>query len=218
MTAATNGSQRTRLPTELQRPLDAYQREIALCRRCVDAGHIDAALPVFHGTASARVMVVGQASAAPKDEQPLPYAGATGRTLQGWLARAGFSAEAFYSSFYLTSLTKCFPGSKPGNKGDRAPSRHEIGLCRPHLEGELELVRPILILPLGRLSITYFVGSAPLAGLIGQVFRRGDAYVVPLPHPSGVSHWLNLAEHQALLDAAIEHLRDLRYDLALDGP
>ncbi len=217
MTAGMNPSQMARLQIEMQRRLDSHQRAMSLCRRCVDAGHIETALPVFHGSASARVMIVGQAPAAPRDERPLPYSGATGRTLQGWLARAGFDTEAFYSSFYLTSLTKCFPGSQPGNKGDRAPSQHEIGLCRPHLVQELELVRPNLILPLGRLSITYFIDAAPLAGLIGKVFRRGAAYVVPLPHPSGVSHWLNQAEHQALLDTAIEHLRGLRCTLALDG-
>jgi uracil-DNA glycosylase family 4 len=199
-----------------QRKLEAHQLNIARCRLCVDAGHIESALPIFHGRASARVMVVGQAPAAPSEECPLPYSGATGKTLQSWLARAGFEPNAFRTSFYLTSLTKCFPGSKPSGKGDRAPSRHEIGLCLPHLERELDLVRPLLILPLGRLAITYFVGVAPLADLVGNVYRRDGAHVVPLPHPSGVSHWLNDAEHQAHLNRAIEQIRRLRSELKLD--
>ncbi len=121
-----------------QRRLDLYQQDIAQCRLCVDAGHIKSALPIFHGHASARVMVVGQAPAAPVSERPLPYSGATGRTLKDWLERAGFDPAKFYSSFYLTALTKCFPGTNPGGDGDRAPSRHEISLCVPHLKREIE--------------------------------------------------------------------------------
>lgn len=198
-----------------QSELIAYQRTISQCRHCVDAGYIESALPIFHGKASVRVMVVGQAPAAPVSERPLPYSGATGLTLQGWLERAGFDPAQFHSAFYLTSLTKCFPGSSATGNGDRAPSRHEIRLCLPHLERELELVRPALILPLGRLSISYFVGKAPLSDLVGHVHHRGDAYVVPLPHPSGVSRWLNQSEHRTLLDQAIGHLRRLRGELRL---
>ena len=199
-----------------QRRLDLYQQEIVQCRLCVDAGHIKSALPIFHGHASARVMVVGQAPAAPVSERPLPYSGATGRTLKDWLERAGFDPAKFYSSFYLTALTKCFPGTNPGGDGDRAPSRHEISLCVPHLKREIELVLPALILPLGRLSITFFVGKAPLSDLVGNVYHRGDAYVLPLPHPSGVSRWLNQPMHRDLLAKAIEHLQRLRETLDLD--
>ncbi len=199
-----------------QRLLALHQRRVAACRLCVESGYIEQALPIFQGTASARAMVVGQAPAAPKFERPFPFSGATGQTLQNWLEKAGFSRTTFRSSFYLTSLTKCFPGSSLSGKGDRSPSRTEIGLCRAHLERELELVQPELILPLGRLAITYFVGTAPLAELVGMVHRREDAYVVPLPHPSGVSRWLNQAEHQALLDRAIEQLANLRSQLKLE--
>ncbi len=199
-----------------QRLLERYHRQVAGCRLCVDAGHLEKALPIFHGTASTRVMVVGQAPAAPNIELELPFSGATGQTLQVWLGRAGFKPEALHGSFYLTSLTKCFPGSHPTGKGDRPPSRSEISLCTSHLERELELVRPELILPLGRLSISFFVGTAPLTELVGKVHRREDAYVVPLPHPSGVSRWLNDPEHQALLDVALSKLSDVREELHLD--
>jgi len=200
---------------ERQRLLRAHQTRMRACRLCVDAGHIPTSLPVFHGSASARVMIVGQAPAAPIMERPLPYSGASGRTLKSWLLGAGFDPERFYTDFYLTSLTKCFPGSKPGSKGDRAPSRREIDLCRAHLEQELALVCPELIIPLGRLSISYFVGPAPLSRVIGEVFERESSRVLPLPHPSGISHWLNAEAHQALLDAALAKLRDLRLELEL---
>ncbi len=201
---------------ERQRRLAVHQRNVSQCQLCVEAGYIKTALPVFHGHASARVMVVGQAPAAPVPERPLPYSGATGRTLKDWLERAGFDPAKFYSSFYLTALTKCFPGTNLGGDGDRAPSRHEISLCVPHLKREIELVHPALILPLGRLSITFFVGKATLSDLVGNVYRRGDAYVLPLPHPSGVSRWLNQPMHRDLLVQSIKHLQRLRETLNLD--
>lgn len=162
-------------------------------------------------------MVVGQAPAARRDEPALPYSGASGRTLRRWLAQAGFPEDALYELFYLTSLTKCFPGLSRSGKGDRAPSAAEVALCRPHLEGELELVRPEVILPLGRLAATYFVGNRPLAQLVGQVFTLEDALVVPLPHPSGVSRWLNTPAHRALLDQALAILDTIRRERRLAG-
>ena len=201
---------------ERQRLLVPFHRELRCCRRCVDAGYLTEAHPVFHGDTFARVMVVGQAPAARNPEQPLPFSGASGRTLRTWLDRAGFASDALHTRFYLTSLTKCFPGASADGKGDRAPSPVEIALCQPHLERELALVQPELILPLGRLSITYFVGKRTLSAVVGQPFRHGDTRVLPLPHPSGVSRWLNDPANRALLDVALERLRDLRVELGIE--
>ena len=97
-----------------QSALEAVQREIVTCALCVEAGFIPRSLPIFHGHVGQRLMIVGQAPGPSAGERPLPYTGATGRTLQGWLERAGFPPEALHRDFYLTSLTKCFPG--PGDK------------------------------------------------------------------------------------------------------
>jgi uracil-DNA glycosylase family 4 len=203
---------------ERQRRLTRYQREMSGCRRCVAAGHLECAFPIFHGNASCRVMVVGQAPAAPSFERRLPYSGATGRTLQRWLDQAGFPSGFLHQRCYLTSLTKCFPGTQQTGKGDRAPSSAEISLCSAHLDQELALVQPELILPLGRLAITRFAGRAPLTVLVGTLHRFNRSAVLPLPHPSGVSHWLNEPEHQALLAQALDHLGRLRMELSLDLP
>lgn len=195
--------------------IEAQQR-IGACRRCVVTGHISTAWPVFHGSAAARVMVIGQAPAAGVAERPLPFSGGSGVTLSGWLARAGFDEMALHdpARFYLTSLTKCFPGKARQGDGDRAPSQVEIDLCRPHLEVELRLVHPELILALGRLAIDALLPSlrrSPLAEVVGTVRRAeleaaGGATVLPLPHPSGVSRWHNLAANRARIDLAIAWL------------
>ncbi|MDP9471297.1 MAG: uracil-DNA glycosylase [Chloroflexota bacterium] len=194
--------------------LAALHREVAACVRCVGAGFIPAAHPIFHGAVGNRLMVVGQAPAVLTHERPLPYTGATGKTLQAWLQRAGFDAGALHERFYLTSLTKCFPGASASGKGDRAPSAAEIGFCRGHLERELALVRPEIVLALGRLAATALVGPAPLTELVGtvrDVERSGHRFLVlPLPHPSGVSRWLNDPANRARHQQALALLADLR--------
>lgn len=194
--------------------LAAAQREIAGCVRCVAAGFIPTAHPIFKGDAGYRLMVVGQAPGALAFERPVPYAGASGRTLRGWLARAGFDDGALHDRCYLTSLTKCFPGASASGKGDRAPSAAEIALCRSHLDRELALVRPEVVLALGRLAATAFLGPAPLAELVGTLRpaeRSGHRFLVlPLPHPSGVSRWLNDPANRARHEAALEWLAEER--------
>jgi uracil-DNA glycosylase family 4 len=199
--------------------LTALHTEIATCQRCVAAGFIPAAHPIFKGAITCRVMVVGQAPGAHAHERPLPYSGATGKTLRAWLATAGFPDDSLHTRFYLTSLTKCFPGPSASGKGDRAPSAAEIALCRGHLDREITLVRPELVLALGRLAITVLVGPGPLTELVGtlrEAERAGHRFaVLPLPHPSGVSHWLNAPENRARLATALDLLAALREERGL---
>lgn len=194
--------------------LAKLHEEMATCSRCVLAGFIPTAAPIFKGEIGNRVMVVGQAPAWYTAERPLPYSGATGKTLRAWLARAGFPDDTLHTRFYLTSLTKCFPGASPSGKGDRAPSAAEIALCRGHLDAEIALVRPDLIVALGRLAATALVGPEPLSALVGtlrDVERAGHRLeVLPLPHPSGVSHWLNAETNRARLAQGLELLAEWR--------
>jgi uracil-DNA glycosylase len=198
-----------------QTALERVQRDITVCALCVDAGFIPASLPIFHGHAGQRLMIVGQAPGPTAGERPLPFTGASGRTLQTWLARAGFAPGALHRDFYLTSLTKCFPGpATSGGKGDRPPSAREIALCARHLDREIALVRPDIIVSLGRLAAVRLDPTArrlPLVDLVGAIRsaeRAGHRFdLLPLPHPSGVSRWLNAPAHQDHLAAALELLR-----------
>ena len=187
------------------------QREIAACTLCVEAGFIPRSHPIFHGHVGQRLMIVGQAPGPSAGERPLPYTGATGRTLQAWLERAGLPPGALHRDFYLTSLTKCFPGpATGGGKGDRPPSATEIALCATHLDREIALVRPEIVVSLGRLAAERLDPTArklPLVDLVGSlrlVERAGHSFhLLPLPHPSGVSRWLNDPAHQARLETAL---------------
>lgn len=161
-------------------------------------------------------MVIGQAPGVLGHATGEPYAGATGRTLRGWLSEAGFSDSALTERFYLTSVTKCFPGPSLTGKGDRTPSPAEIRLCRDHLEREFASVRPDLILALGRLAISTLLDDRPLAELVGtlqdRVWTGQRTLVLPLPHPSGVSRWLNVPVHRARLSEGLRLLSKFRIE------
>jgi len=116
---------------------------------------------------------------------------------------------------YLTSLTRCFPGKSPSGNGDRPPSRAEIGLCRRFLDREFELIQPKVVLLVGKMAIDAFLGKRPLVDTVGHVFDVQGRIVLPLPHASGVSRWLNDAANRARLDQALAELSRLRAELGL---
>ena len=179
---------------------------IRACTKCVAAGYLDAAAPVVAGKIADRVMIVGQAPGAVELTTRTPFSGRAGAELRRWLVRAGISED---QRPYRTSITKCFPGKATGGVGDRRPSPAEIALCAPWLEAELALVRPEIILLVGTLAIDQLWGKASLSEVVGSSKRRPllhDALLIPLPHPSGASRWLNDPTNRARLDRALRLL------------
>jgi uracil-DNA glycosylase len=192
----------------------------------VAAGYLPAAAPVLSGYADNRIMLVGQAPGAVEAVARLPFQGRSGKVLMAWLQRAGFDSEAQVRRLvYMTSITKCFPGKATGG-GDRRPSRAEVDLCRPHLDRQLSLIKPELLIVVGGLAHERFLPGRPLDRLVGRVFdlsghevparTRARPLLVPLPHPSGASRWLNDPRNRGLLDRALRRLRPLIRPL-LDG-
>ena len=186
------------------RTLARLHRDIRACTRCADAGYIDRAFPIVAGSASDRIMIVGQAPGAVELTTGLPFSGRAGAELRRWLARAGIDEEHLP---YRTSITKCFPGKAASGGGDRKPSPPEIASCAPWLESELALVRPRVLLLVGQMAIERFWGRVPLRDAVGKTRRDGDRVLIPLPHPSGASRWLNDPTHRALLERALRSLR-----------
>jgi uracil-DNA glycosylase len=206
--------------------LARLHRQIQSCTRCVAAGYLAAAAPVLSGYPDNRIMLVGQAPGAVEAVRRLPFQGRSGKVLMAWMERAGFaSEEQVRRRVYMTSITKCFPG-KGGGGGDRRPSRVEVDLCRPHLDRQLALIKPDLVIAVGGLAHERFLPGRPLVGLVGRVFTLSGKEVstrtharpllVPLPHPSGASRWLNAPENRILLDRALRRLRPIVRAL-LDG-
>ncbi len=184
----------------------------AAVEKCVVAAYLAQANTVgaTRGRIGDAVMVVGQAPGHLSVERGVPFAGPGGVILDCWLQQAGFAVGALHREVYLSALTRCDPGKNPRGTGDRKPSLPELALCRPYLLRELDLVRPQVILPVGGMAIAAFLGPQRLEDVIGEAFERNGVLLLPLPHPSGVSRWLNDPSHQQLLARALERLAKWR--------
>ena len=200
-----NVRDRGRTPTDLpERALSRLHIRIRACTKCVDAGYLPSAFPIVAGNASDRVMIIGQAPGAVELTTGLPFSGRAGAELRRWLAVAGID-EAHLP--YRTAITKCFPGKAASGAGDRRPSPPEVQLCASWLDAELALVRPRVVLLVGTLAIERFWGKVPLSEVVGKSRVDGERVLIPLPHPSGASRWLNDAENRERLARALAVVR-----------
>jgi uracil-DNA glycosylase len=182
----------------------SLQRDNRPCRACIEAGYPLESPPVFEGRAGQRAYMLGQAPGVVEAEERRPWRGRAGKTLRAWL---GLDEDAFYATFYCASVTRCYPGKAPSGRGDRTPTPREQQLCSFWFDWELELLRPGLIVPVGGLAVRRLVGALPLLDCVGRLCEREGTPVVPLPHPSGASGWLNSRENRARLDRAVALLR-----------
>lgn len=186
------------------RSLSSLQRDNAVCRACAEAGFPLESLPVFEGRPGQRAMIVGQAPGIVEGEERRPWRGRAGRTLRQWLA---MEEDEFYATFYCVSITRCYPGRTSGGRGDRPATPREIDLCRFWLDWELRLLRPSVVVTVGGLALRRVLGRAGLAECVGRRFELDQAAVVPLPHPSGASGWLNASANRERLAVGLEVLR-----------
>lgn len=200
--------------------IEAIQRQHRACVRCVDAGYLVRAHPVFSGGPGQRILLVGQAPGPVEDDVTRPFAGRAGAQLMRWFATAGVADETeVRRRVFMTSMTTCFPGRIAGRSGDRRPSSREVALCSPWLDSYLALLAPTLLICVGTLAHTRFLPGRRLDETVGHAWSSAGAVVVgipdarpvllPLPHPSGQSRWLNEPHHQLQLTAALNRLREL---------
>ena len=196
--------------------ISALHARIVACRSCETSGFVPAARPIRHPwTDRQRTMIVGQAPGAQTEAKRFHFAGPGGVLLSRWLVAAGYDPDRWRDECYITSLTRCFPGKAQSGKGDRRPSPAELALCRPFLQDELRLVQPRIVLAIGTMAIEHFLGRGSLDTLVGTIVEVDGRQILPLPHPSGVSRWLNDPAHQRLVEQAIGLLAEARRGLDL---
>ncbi len=186
------------------RSLASLQRDNRVCRACAEAGYPLESLPVLEGHAGQRAYLFGQAPGVIEGQERRPWRGRAGQNLRRWLQ---LDEDAFYATFYCASVTRCYPGRARPGEGDRTPTPREQELCSFWLGWELRLLRPELIVTAGGLAARRLLGIRSLSDCIGSTFERDGATVVPLPHPSGVSRWLNEPANRERLEVALDHIR-----------
>jgi uracil-DNA glycosylase len=186
------------------RSLTSLQRDLSVCRACVEAGYPLESRPVRNVHSGQRAYMYGQAPGVVEGEERRPWRGRAGQTLRRWLE---LEEETFYTAFYCATVTRCYPGRAPSGRGDRTPTPREQELCSFWREWELAILRPELIVPVGGLAIKRLLGISRLAACIGHRYELDGATVIPLPHPSGASGWLNLAANRELTARAAALVR-----------
>jgi uracil-DNA glycosylase len=195
------------------RSIASLQRDNRVCRACVEAGFPLESLPVVAGYMGQRAYMFGQAPGIVEGQERRPWRGRAGTNLRRWL---GMDEDEFYSTFYCASVTRCFPGRAPGGRGDRTPTPREQDLCSFWRTWELELLRPRLVVAVGGLAIRRLLGLSGLSECVGLRFEVDELTVVPLPHPSGRSTWLNDRANHARLERAVGLVHEELARLGLD--
>jgi uracil-DNA glycosylase len=190
--------------------LRAHQSACRACRVCVDDGIIPEANPTFEGEWGAPFMLVGQAPGPTERVSRRPFSGRAGKELDRWMLRAGFeSPEEFRKLTYIAALMRCFPGRNASGTGDLRPPSAAVASCDHWLEAELRILKPRVLILVGQMAINRFLGPGSLDERVGK--RFGDSPVmVPLPHPSGQSRWLNQPANRERLASALALVADLR--------
>jgi uracil-DNA glycosylase len=166
--------------------------------------------PVSGGAIVSEVMIIGQAPGPREPTLKRPFAHTAGRTLFRWFESfCGMNEAVVRSKIYFAAVCRCFPGKAPGGT-DRVPAPDEVRNCSPWLNKEIEILKPRLIIPVGRLAIGQFVECEKLEQVIGRKFRArrvGHTFdLIPLPHPSGASPWPKIPPGRQLLEKAMRRI------------
>jgi uracil-DNA glycosylase family 4 len=127
------------------------------------------------GPVTARIMAVGEGPGENEDRTGKPFVGAAGNVLTKLLGSIGLSRE----DIYITNVVKCRP---PGN---RDPLPDEVSACSSFLDAQVEIIKPDVILILGRHALARLLpGSASIGRIHGEKVMVGDRLYVPLYHPA----------------------------------
>lgn len=190
--------------SRIQARLDDHVAQLVQCRRCPRMQ----STPVSGGAVLSDVMLIGQAPGPREPVLQRPFAHTAGKTLFRWFEEfCGLSESTVRSTIYFAAVCRCFPGKTSGG-GDRVPAPDEIRNCSSWMNDEIKILRPQLIIPVGRLAIARFIDCTKLEEVIGRKFRVERAQhsfdFIPLPHPSGASPWHKVLPGKKLLERALK--------------
>jgi uracil-DNA glycosylase len=189
-----------------QRLLEDHVARLVQCRLCPRM----LPPPISGGAIVSKVMLIGQAPGVREPVLKRPFAHTAGKTLFRWFEEfCGTDEKTMRSRIYFAAVCRCFPGKAPGGT-DRVPNPQEIRNCSSWMNDEFEILRPRLVIPVGRLGIAQFVAFEKLEFVIGRKFivkRRDFAFdLIPLPHPSGASPWHKISPGRELLHKAMRKI------------
>jgi DNA polymerase len=158
-------------------------QEIALCQLCNIARNRTRVVP-GEGPEDAEIMFVGEAPGWHEDQQGRPFVGPAGKYLEQLLALIGFRRE----QVYITNIIKTRP---PDN---RDPLPEEIANCRAWLERQIEIIRPRMIVTLGRYSMAMFFPGKTISKIHGTAQKQDGVVYFAMYHPAAALHQQSLRQ------------------------
>ncbi len=183
-----------------------HQKKLKQCQLCPQM----IGTPVVGNPVKSPIILIGQAPGHKEIEVHKPFAWTAGKTLFKWFSGIGLEEDDFRQRVYMTAVCRCFPGKNPKG-GDRVPDKEEIKNCSQWLHKEIELVKPKLILPVGKLAISQFFEFKKLTEVVGKKHRinlnNQLTDFIPLPHPSGASTWHRMEPGKELLNQSLRLIK-----------
>jgi len=194
--------------------LESIHQKLQKCKACPEM----CGTPVHGFAIRTDILLVGQAPGPHEADRGKPFAYTAGKTLFSWLYQvSSLDEDSLRKKIYFAAVARCFPGKNKSGGGDREPNAVEIKNCRKFLEAEVEVLKPKVVIAVGKLAISEVLGpeifkkSSKLHDVIGKNFfldyHGHPLHVIPLPHPSGISTWHKKDPGKELTLKALELLR-----------
>ena len=161
--------------------LSDLNQQIALCRKC-DIARLRTKVVPGEGAEEAAIMFIGEAPGWHEDQQGRPFVGPAGQFLDKLLASINLKRE----QVYIANVIKCRPTD------NRDPLPTEIRNCRPYLEHQIEMIRPRMIVTLGRYSMAKFFPGETISKSHGKVHKEGNVIHYAMYHPAAALHQQSL--------------------------
>jgi len=156
--------------------LDELYEKIKDCKKCA-LGETRTKLVFGKGNPNADVLLIGEAPGAEEDKQGEPFVGRAGKLLTDILNAINFSRE----EVYIANILKSRPPS------NRNPLPAEVEACKPYLLKQIELIKPKIILCLGRVAANNLLNNdLPLGSMRGQVYEFNNIKTMVTYHPAAL--------------------------------
>lgn len=150
--------------------------EISCCQKCKLCENRKNAVP-GEGNKNAMLMLIGEGPGRDEDEQGRPFVGAAGQLLDKMITAIGMKRE----DVYIANIVKCRP---PGN---REPEQEEAAACLPYLRAQFVLVRPKVIVALGKTAAKYvYDPDVKITRDRGKWKESANVYILPTYHPAAL--------------------------------
>ena len=163
--------------------LDSLAHEIENCHDC-ELAQLRTRVVPGEGPDNAAILFIGEAPGFHEDQQGRPFVGAAGQFLQTLLASVNLRRE----QVFIANVIKCRP---PEN---RDPLPGEIQSCRRWLDRQIEIIRPKIIVTLGRYSMARYFPGETISKVHGRSRRINGVLYFPMYHPAAALHQGGLRE------------------------